>query len=273
MRERVRFLANRTSKPIRRRREDRFRPSLVRRDAPARQRLLRSPHAASCRHLRSQARRPGRSGRADRHGARRARARRLPEVRSLAVGSDLGLREGNASFAVAATFDDVDGVPGVRRSSRARARHQGADRPAHRRSAPRAVHGLTSRSSEPSGAPSSDDVGVLEEEAVLDHARDRLDGGGELAQIGLGPDRAVQDVMPLVGHEGRAVVRTAALARRRAARAAAGACPPSRSARPRPAAASPRPGARRACAPRPRSRSAAHRRSRASRAAAHRRRP
>jgi hypothetical protein len=32
----------------------------------------------------------------------------LPEVRSLAVGADLGLREGNAGFGVAATFDDVD---------------------------------------------------------------------------------------------------------------------------------------------------------------------
>ena len=38
-----------------------------------------------------------------------ALAASLPEVRSLAVGSDLGLREGNASFAVSATFDDVDG--------------------------------------------------------------------------------------------------------------------------------------------------------------------
>jgi hypothetical protein len=37
-----------------------------------------------------------------------ALAATLPEVRSLAVGADLGLREGNASFAVAATFDDVD---------------------------------------------------------------------------------------------------------------------------------------------------------------------
>ena len=32
----------------------------------------------------------------------------LPEVRSLAVGSDLALREGNASFAIVAEFDDVD---------------------------------------------------------------------------------------------------------------------------------------------------------------------
>jgi hypothetical protein len=32
----------------------------------------------------------------------------LPEVRSLAIGSDLGLREGNASFAIVAEFDDVD---------------------------------------------------------------------------------------------------------------------------------------------------------------------
>jgi hypothetical protein len=38
-----------------------------------------------------------------------ALAAQLPEVRSFAVGADLGLREGNASFAVAATFDDVDG--------------------------------------------------------------------------------------------------------------------------------------------------------------------
>jgi hypothetical protein len=38
-----------------------------------------------------------------------ALAASLPEVRSLAIGSDLGLREGNASFAVVATFDDVDG--------------------------------------------------------------------------------------------------------------------------------------------------------------------
>lgn len=37
-----------------------------------------------------------------------ALAATLPEVRSLAVGADLGLREGNASFAVSATFDDVD---------------------------------------------------------------------------------------------------------------------------------------------------------------------
>jgi hypothetical protein len=33
----------------------------------------------------------------------------LPEVRSVAVGSDLALREGNASFAIVAEFDDVDG--------------------------------------------------------------------------------------------------------------------------------------------------------------------
>jgi hypothetical protein len=33
----------------------------------------------------------------------------LPEVRSAAVGADLGLREGNASFALAMQFDDVDG--------------------------------------------------------------------------------------------------------------------------------------------------------------------
>jgi hypothetical protein len=32
----------------------------------------------------------------------------LPEVRSLAIGSDLALREGNASFAIVAQFDDVD---------------------------------------------------------------------------------------------------------------------------------------------------------------------
>jgi hypothetical protein len=32
----------------------------------------------------------------------------LPEVRSLAIGSDLALREGNASFAIAAEFDDVE---------------------------------------------------------------------------------------------------------------------------------------------------------------------
>ena len=36
-----------------------------------------------------------------------ALAATLPEVRSLAIGSDLGLREGNASFAIAAEFDDV----------------------------------------------------------------------------------------------------------------------------------------------------------------------
>jgi hypothetical protein len=32
----------------------------------------------------------------------------LPEVRSAAVGADLGLREGNAGFGIALTFDDVD---------------------------------------------------------------------------------------------------------------------------------------------------------------------
>jgi antibiotic biosynthesis monooxygenase (ABM) superfamily enzyme len=38
-----------------------------------------------------------------------ALAATLPAMRSLAVGKDLGLREGNASFAIAAQFDDVDG--------------------------------------------------------------------------------------------------------------------------------------------------------------------
>ncbi len=33
----------------------------------------------------------------------------LPEVRALAIGPDLALRDGNASFAIAAQFDDVDG--------------------------------------------------------------------------------------------------------------------------------------------------------------------
>ena len=33
----------------------------------------------------------------------------LPEVRSAAVGADLGLREGNSSFAIAMQFDDVEG--------------------------------------------------------------------------------------------------------------------------------------------------------------------
>jgi Stress responsive A/B Barrel Domain len=38
-----------------------------------------------------------------------ALAATLPEVRSLAIGSDLGLRDGNAGFGIAMTFDDVDG--------------------------------------------------------------------------------------------------------------------------------------------------------------------
>jgi hypothetical protein len=38
-----------------------------------------------------------------------ALAETLPEVRSMAVGADLGLREGNASFGIAAQFDDVAG--------------------------------------------------------------------------------------------------------------------------------------------------------------------
>jgi hypothetical protein len=33
----------------------------------------------------------------------------LPQVRSMAIGRDLGLRDGNASFAIAAQFDDVAG--------------------------------------------------------------------------------------------------------------------------------------------------------------------
>jgi hypothetical protein len=37
-----------------------------------------------------------------------ALASTLPEVRSAAAGADLALREGNASFAVVLTFDDVD---------------------------------------------------------------------------------------------------------------------------------------------------------------------
>jgi hypothetical protein len=38
-----------------------------------------------------------------------ALAATLPEARSMAVGRDLALREGNASFAIAAQFDDVAG--------------------------------------------------------------------------------------------------------------------------------------------------------------------
>ncbi|HET6173004.1 MAG TPA: Dabb family protein [Gaiellales bacterium] len=37
-----------------------------------------------------------------------ALAATLPEVRSLAVGADLGLREGNAGFGVTAAFDDIE---------------------------------------------------------------------------------------------------------------------------------------------------------------------
>lgn len=37
-----------------------------------------------------------------------ALAATLPEVRSLAIGADLALREGNAGFGLAMTFDDVD---------------------------------------------------------------------------------------------------------------------------------------------------------------------
>jgi hypothetical protein len=37
-----------------------------------------------------------------------ALAATLPEVRSLAVGADLALREGNAGFGITMTFDDVD---------------------------------------------------------------------------------------------------------------------------------------------------------------------
>jgi hypothetical protein len=38
-----------------------------------------------------------------------ALASQLPEVRSMAVGRDLALRDGNASFGIAAQFDDVEG--------------------------------------------------------------------------------------------------------------------------------------------------------------------
>ena len=38
-----------------------------------------------------------------------ALAAQLPEVRSMAIGRDLALRDGNASFAIAAQFDDVEG--------------------------------------------------------------------------------------------------------------------------------------------------------------------
>ena len=34
---------------------------------------------------------------------------RVPEVRSFSCGGDLGLREGNADFAIVAEFDDEDG--------------------------------------------------------------------------------------------------------------------------------------------------------------------
>jgi Stress responsive A/B Barrel Domain len=37
-----------------------------------------------------------------------ALATTLPEVRSLGCGADLGLRDGNAGFGIAMTFDDVD---------------------------------------------------------------------------------------------------------------------------------------------------------------------
>jgi hypothetical protein len=38
-----------------------------------------------------------------------ALAAQLPEVRAMAVGRDLALRDGNASFALTAQFDDVAG--------------------------------------------------------------------------------------------------------------------------------------------------------------------
>ncbi len=34
---------------------------------------------------------------------------RVPEVRGFSCGGDLGLREGNADFAIVAEFDDEDG--------------------------------------------------------------------------------------------------------------------------------------------------------------------
>ena len=108
MSERSGYLANRTRKPIRRRKPGVDRLLLVRLDAAPGgdcygRRML---HNVVTFDLKPDA--P-----ADQveqiAAALHALAATLPELRSIAVGSDLGLREGNASFAVVATFDDVDG--------------------------------------------------------------------------------------------------------------------------------------------------------------------
>ena len=148
-----------------------------------------------------------------------ALAATLPEVRS-------GGRRASISACARATrasrsplqFDDVDGFKVY------------ADHPEHVRiikemiaphidsRQPGAVHGLTSRSSEPSGAPRSAALGVLEEEPVLDDAGHGLDGGGERGEVGPGRERAVEEVVALVGDERRAVGARCAGRRRRAGR-------------------------------------------------------
>jgi hypothetical protein len=102
------MLENRTTKPIRRCLQGLCRPSLVRREAGLwngcyGRRML---HHVVTFDLKPDA--P--ADQVDQIAAAlEALASTLPEVRSLAVGADLRLREGNAGFGVAATFDDVDG--------------------------------------------------------------------------------------------------------------------------------------------------------------------
>ena len=79
----------------------------------------------------------------------------LPEVRSVAIGRDLGAARGQRELCDRGPVRRCRRLQGLRRPPRARPHHHGADRPVHRVAQPRAVHGLTSRSSEPSGAPIS----------------------------------------------------------------------------------------------------------------------
>ena len=134
---------------------------------------------------------------------------------------------------------------------------------------------LDRRSTVPSGVAQQRELGHVEEEAVLDHARhDRREARRPARRGRRRPGSgAVEDVVALVGHVRRSPSSSRSSRVRQQRGTAGGACPARRTARPRPGAGSARPAARPSSGPRPPPRSAAPPRSRSSRAGARRRRP
>ncbi len=272
---RLRMIArNRTRKRIRRYPTALRQRPLVRRDAvcPAAAATVAACCITSSPSRSSPTPRPIRSTRS--REALNALAATLPEVRSLAVGKRSRPARGQRELRDRRAVRRRRRVQGLRRSPRAHPRDQGADRPEHHRAPPGAVHGLTRRSSEPSGAPRSAASACSRKSPCSTTPVTALTACGER-----GADRRPRGARsrgcrwPSSVTNGRAVAGGAQHGVVEQVEQPQRACPASRSARPRPAAASARRGGRRACAPRRRSRSARPTRSRASRAAARRRRP